>query len=309
MQQMTRRTPPQPLTINISMEAATHVREFTAQAGKPGLNLRVGVKGGGCSGLTYVLDLVGGAGRERQDRRRARPQAVRRQKVLRLPGRHGARVLGRAQRQGLRVQQPQRKDDLRLRHVLQRLGRADRNPPFAERRALCPPAHKSKHPPERYSTHHEEYDAVTRAAGLAHRSHLGRLELTGEDTLDLLNRLSTNKLENLTPGEGMGSVLTSAKGRIVDLLVVLMLEDRLLLIVGPGRARAGGGVDRLLHVHRGRDSAGRDTRHRYVLSHRPRRRRDRGGDRRRGRGGTATVWPARGEHRRRERDRGARRLR
>ena len=58
MQQMTRRTPPQPLTINISMEAATHVRQFAAQSGKPESNLRVGVKGGGCSGLTYVLDLV-----------------------------------------------------------------------------------------------------------------------------------------------------------------------------------------------------------------------------------------------------------
>ena len=58
MQQITQRTPPQPLTINISKEAAEHVRQFAAQAGKPDSNLRVGVKGGGCSGLTYVLDLV-----------------------------------------------------------------------------------------------------------------------------------------------------------------------------------------------------------------------------------------------------------
>lgn len=48
----------QPLTINISREAADHVRQFAEQAGKPGTNLRVGVKGGGCSGLTYMLDLV-----------------------------------------------------------------------------------------------------------------------------------------------------------------------------------------------------------------------------------------------------------
>ena len=87
--------------------------------------------------------------------------------------------------------------------------------------------------PESYTSHRDEYDALTSAAGLARRSHLGRLELTGEDALDLLNRLSTNKLEDLTPGVGMVSVLTSAKGRIVDLLLVLMLEDRLLLLVGP----------------------------------------------------------------------------
>lgn len=56
------KTPPQPLTINISEEAAGHVRDFAAQAGKPDAHLRVGVKGGGCSGLTYILDLVDGPG-------------------------------------------------------------------------------------------------------------------------------------------------------------------------------------------------------------------------------------------------------
>jgi iron-sulfur cluster assembly protein len=48
----------QPLTISISEGAAEHVRDFAAQAGSADANLRVGVKGGGCSGLTYVLDIV-----------------------------------------------------------------------------------------------------------------------------------------------------------------------------------------------------------------------------------------------------------
>ena len=51
-------TAQKPLTITISQEAAEHVRVFTAQAGKPDSHLRVGVKGGGCSGLTYTLDLA-----------------------------------------------------------------------------------------------------------------------------------------------------------------------------------------------------------------------------------------------------------
>ena len=51
---------PTPLTISISKEAAGHVKDFTLQAGKPDAHLRVGVKGGGCSGLTYVLDIVDG---------------------------------------------------------------------------------------------------------------------------------------------------------------------------------------------------------------------------------------------------------
>ena len=51
--------PRRPLTINISKDAADHVRHFAQQSGKPGTDLRVAVKGGGCAGLTYVLDLDG----------------------------------------------------------------------------------------------------------------------------------------------------------------------------------------------------------------------------------------------------------
>ena len=55
---MMQKTAPAPLTINISEEAASHVRVFAQQSGKPDSNLRVSVKGGGCAGMTYVLDLV-----------------------------------------------------------------------------------------------------------------------------------------------------------------------------------------------------------------------------------------------------------
>ena len=47
-----------PLTISITENAAKHVREFMAHEGRTEGVLRVGVKGGGCSGLTYVLDIV-----------------------------------------------------------------------------------------------------------------------------------------------------------------------------------------------------------------------------------------------------------
>ncbi len=53
---------PEPLTISITADAAAHVRQFATDAGKPGCNLRVAVKGGGCSGLTYDLDLVDAPG-------------------------------------------------------------------------------------------------------------------------------------------------------------------------------------------------------------------------------------------------------
>ncbi|MEC7885088.1 MAG: hypothetical protein VYD55_06155 [Chloroflexota bacterium] len=60
--------------------------------------------------------------------------------------------------------------------------------------------------------------------------YFSRIDLYGEDSLDLLDRLSTNRLENLTePYTGMGSVLTTNKGRIIDLLGVNRLPDKILV--------------------------------------------------------------------------------
>ncbi|KKN86940.1 hypothetical protein LCGC14_0265030 [marine sediment metagenome] len=49
---------PEPLTITISEEASARVQQFREVEGKPNAHLRVGVKGGGCAGLTYVLELA-----------------------------------------------------------------------------------------------------------------------------------------------------------------------------------------------------------------------------------------------------------
>lgn len=46
-----------PLTINISPKAADKVTSFAEKEGMGDFGLRVGVKGGGCSGLTYQLSL------------------------------------------------------------------------------------------------------------------------------------------------------------------------------------------------------------------------------------------------------------
>ena len=87
--------------------------------------------------------------------------------------------------------------------------------------------------PARYSSLEQEYKAATGAIGLVERSHIGRLRIAGDDGLDLLDRLSTNKLQDLTVGSGMDTVLTSNKGRVLDLLFVTMLDDHLLVLTGP----------------------------------------------------------------------------
>ncbi len=52
-------TASQPLTITITPNGADHVRSFMAAEGIEDGILRVAIKGGGCSGLTYVLDIAG----------------------------------------------------------------------------------------------------------------------------------------------------------------------------------------------------------------------------------------------------------
>lgn len=47
-------------TIFITEKAASKVKEFAARDGMDEFGLKVGVKGGGCSGLEYVLDIVTG---------------------------------------------------------------------------------------------------------------------------------------------------------------------------------------------------------------------------------------------------------
>ena len=77
-------------------------------------------------------------------------------------------------------------------------------------------------------------DAAERATALADRSNLGRLMATGPDLLGLLHRLSTGDVQSLLPGEGRPTVLTSAKGRIVDRLSVHHFgAEGVLLVAGP----------------------------------------------------------------------------
>ena len=63
-----------------------------------------------------------------------------------------------------------------------------------------------------YSSVRDEYTSATEGVGLADRSHLGRLRVSGADALDLLNRLSTNNLDDLAIGDVQGTVLTTNKG-------------------------------------------------------------------------------------------------
>ena len=87
--------------------------------------------------------------------------------------------------------------------------------------------------PMSYGSSSDEYRAALEGAALYDSSHVGRIRATGEDTLDLLNRISTNEVVSLEPGQGAPTVLTTDRGRILDLITVHNLGDHVLLLTGP----------------------------------------------------------------------------
>ena len=81
-----------------------------------------------------------------------------------------------------------------------------------------------------------EYRAARGDAVLADRMDLGRLEIIGKDAADLLHRLTTNDVRGLAPGQGTATAFVTNKGRLVDLVILHHLDDRLLCLTGPGRS-------------------------------------------------------------------------
>ena len=92
--------------------------------------------------------------------------------------------------------------------------------------------------PREYTSVAEEYTALTEGVAVLDRSNVGRLSYTGEDALDLIDRLTTNEINGLEVGTGISTVLTSNKGRIVDVLIVLRLEHRLMVMTSPEHSQS-----------------------------------------------------------------------
>lgn len=81
----------------------------------------------------------------------------------------------------------------------------------------------------------DQYRAAVETAALYGNAPTGRLKAAGADALDLLNRLSTNRVDHLPPGQGAPTILTTDRGRILDLLTVVNVGDYLLLLTSPGQ--------------------------------------------------------------------------
>lgn len=62
----------------------------------------------------------------------------------------------------------------------------------------------------------------------------GIIKATGQDTLDLIHRLSTNNCLNLPKHIGKQTILTNEKGRIIDVISVIQFNDHVLILTSLG---------------------------------------------------------------------------
>lgn len=77
------------------------------------------------------------------------------------------------------------------------------------------------------------YEALRSGAGWLDLSARGRIKMTGEDRTRLLHAMTTNHIQQLTPGAGCYAFFLSDKGRILADVSVLCRPDHLLLDVEP----------------------------------------------------------------------------
>jgi aminomethyltransferase len=79
--------------------------------------------------------------------------------------------------------------------------------------------------PVEFDSIRAEHTAVREAAGIFDVSHMGQIAVTGPDAETLMQRLTSNDVSALAPGEAQYGVITDADGTILDDTVTYCLPD------------------------------------------------------------------------------------
>lgn len=79
--------------------------------------------------------------------------------------------------------------------------------------------------PIQYASVVDEYQTVRSAAGLFDVSHMGRLTVSGQGSLSFLQRMTTNNVSTLAPGQAQYSMVCNEKGGIKDDIFVYRTRD------------------------------------------------------------------------------------
>jgi folate-binding protein YgfZ len=82
-----------------------------------------------------------------------------------------------------------------------------------------------------------EYAALVSGAALLARPMAGVLRLTDVDRHDFLQRMTTNNITALRPGQSAVTVLTSPTARVLFVFTVVARDDDLILLPAPGQSQ------------------------------------------------------------------------
>ncbi|KIL36798.1 glycine cleavage system protein T [Gordoniibacillus kamchatkensis] len=86
--------------------------------------------------------------------------------------------------------------------------------------------------PVQFSGIQKEHEAVRQQAGLFDVSHMGEVRIVGEDALSFLQKVTTNDVAKLVPGQCQYSLMCYPSGGVVDdLLVYFLGEGRYMLVI------------------------------------------------------------------------------
>ena len=82
-----------------------------------------------------------------------------------------------------------------------------------------------------------EHKVVRQRAGLFDLCHMARLRIEGIGALDLLQRLTTNDISTLKPGDVRYSLICNQEAGILDDILIYNLGDSYLLEIGRASCR------------------------------------------------------------------------
>ncbi|WP_050032239.1 glycine cleavage system aminomethyltransferase GcvT [Halorubrum halophilum] len=109
--------------------------------------------------------------------------------------------------------------------------------------------------PVEFDSISEEHASVRDSLGVFDVSHMGEIEVSGPDATTLLNRLTTNDVTALDPGDSQYAAITNEDGVMLDDTVVYRLPDGI---------EAGEGADALAGLDRDLDAGAGDPAYLFV---------------------------------------------
>lgn len=90
--------------------------------------------------------------------------------------------------------------------------------------------------PVQYTSIMDEHQAVRTAAGIFDISHMGEVTVSGAGAVPFLNRVLTNDIRKLTPGQGQYTLMCHERGGVIDDLYAYCLsKDVYFLIINASR--------------------------------------------------------------------------